>query len=93
MTLYQPINQRWVEERGENWSHGKVVDDGIVKRSATVEATTRLGRRALRIIEALHAAHPFNELETPERGTWYEGMAHRARRRGRSRGRPAFDGA
>ena len=46
MTLYQPINQRWVEELGENWSHGgKPVDDGIVKRSATVEATTRLGRR------------------------------------------------
>ena len=45
MTLYQPINQRWVEERGENWSHGELVDDGIVKRSATVEATTRLGRK------------------------------------------------
>ena len=72
LTLYQPINQRWVEERGENWSHGELVDDGIVKRSATVEATTRLGRRALRIIEALHGAHPFNELETPERGTWYD---------------------
>ena len=72
MTLYQPINQRWVEERGENWSHGELVDDGIVKRSATVEATTRLGRRALRIIETLHGSHPFNELETPERGTWYD---------------------
>jgi hypothetical protein len=22
LTLYQPFNQRWVEERGENWSHG-----------------------------------------------------------------------
>lgn len=29
---------------GEDWSHGELVDDGIVKRSATVEATTRLGR-------------------------------------------------
>jgi hypothetical protein len=72
MTLNQPSNQRWVEERGENWSHGELVDDGIVKRRVTVEAATHLGRRALRIIEALHSAHPFNELKTPERGTWYD---------------------
>jgi hypothetical protein len=72
LTLYQPINQRCVEDRGKNWSHRELVDDGIVKRSVTVEATTRLGRRALRIIETLHGAHPFNELETPERGTWYD---------------------
>ena len=24
------------------------------------------------MIEALHGAHPLNELETPERGTWYD---------------------
>ena len=59
------------EERGENWSRGELVDDGIVKRGVTVEATTRLGRRALRIIEALRGAHPFNELKRPERGDWY----------------------
>jgi hypothetical protein len=40
----KPINQRWVEQQGENWSHGELVDDGIVKRSVTVEATTPLGR-------------------------------------------------
>jgi hypothetical protein len=72
VTLYQPINQRWVEAQGKNWSHGGLVDDGIVKRSVTVEATTGLGRRALRIIEAVHGAHPYNELETPEPGTWYD---------------------
>jgi len=38
----------------------------------TVEATAHLGRRALRIIEALPGPHRFNELETPERGTWYD---------------------
>jgi hypothetical protein len=64
MTLNRPVNQRWVKERGENWSHSELVDDGIVKRSVTLEATTRLGRRALQIIEALHCAHLFNELET-----------------------------
>ena len=72
MTLYQPINERWVEETGQNWSRGELINDGIVERGVTVEATTRLGRRALRIVEALHSAHPFNELEPPERGTWYD---------------------
>jgi hypothetical protein len=72
MTLHQPINERWVEETGENWSRGEVISDGIVERSVTLEATTRLGRRALRIVEALHSAHPFDELERPERGAWYD---------------------
>ncbi len=72
LTLYQPINERWVEETGENWSRGELINDGIVQRSVTVEATTRLGRKALRIIEALHSGHPFNEREPPERGTWYD---------------------
>jgi hypothetical protein len=72
LTLHQPINERWVEERGANWSRGQLVDDGIVQRGVTVEATSRLGRRALRIVEALHGAHPFNELEPPERGAWYD---------------------
>ncbi len=71
LTLYQPINERWQEEQGENWSRGGLVNDGIVKRGVTVEATTHLGRRALRIVEALHGAHPFNELKRPERGDWY----------------------
>ncbi len=69
--LSVPVNERWVEEAGENWSRGQLINDGIVKRSVTVEATTRLGRRALRIIEALHSAHPFNDIEPPERGVWY----------------------
>jgi hypothetical protein len=72
LTLYQPINERWVEETGENWSRGELINDGIVQRSVTVEATTCLGRGALRIVEALHSAHPFNELERPERGAWYD---------------------
>lgn len=63
LTLYQPINERWVEETGENWSRGELINDGIVQRSVTVEATTHLGRKALRIIEALHSGHPFNERE------------------------------
>jgi hypothetical protein len=66
LTLYQPVNERWVEETGENWSRGELINDGIVQRGVTVEATTCLGRRALRIVEALHSAHPFNE--RPERG-------------------------
>jgi hypothetical protein len=37
----------------------------------TVEATTALGRRALRIVESLHSAHPFNESDHPESGNWY----------------------
>ena len=72
LTLYQPINERWVEKTRENWSRGELINDGIVQRSVTVEATTRLGRKALRILEALHGAHPFNELERPERGAWYD---------------------
>ena len=72
LTLHQPINERWVEETGENWSRGELINDGIVERGVTVEATTRLGRRALRIVEALHSAHPLNELEPPERGAWYD---------------------
>ena len=71
LTLYQPINEQWIEESGENWSRGKLINDGVVERGVTVEATTRLGRRALRIVEALHSAHPFDELERPERGAWY----------------------
>ena len=71
LTLHQPINERWREEQGENWSRGELVNDGIVKRGVTVEATTHLGRRALRIVETLHGAHPFNELKRPERGDWY----------------------
>jgi hypothetical protein len=71
LTLHQPIKKRWREEQGENWSRGELVNDGIVKRGVTVEATTHLGRRALRIVETLHGAHPFNELKRPERGDWY----------------------
>ena len=70
LTLYQPVNERWVEETGENSSRGEVINDGLVQRRVTVEATTRLGRKALRIVEALHSRHPFNELERPERGAW-----------------------
>lgn len=62
MTLYQPINERWVEQTGENWSRGELINDGIVQRGVTAEATTRVGRSPLRIVEALHSAHPFNEL-------------------------------
>ncbi|MGZ6693944.1 MAG: hypothetical protein ACXVHQ_42025 [Solirubrobacteraceae bacterium] len=72
LTLSVPLNERWVEEAGENWSRGQLINDGMVMRSVTVEATTRLGRRALRIIEALHSAHPFNDAEPPERGAWYD---------------------
>jgi len=71
LTLYQPINERWQEKEGEDWYRGELVNDGIVRRGVTVEATTHLGRRALRIVETLHGAHPFNELEPPERGAWY----------------------
>jgi hypothetical protein len=49
-----------VEQEGENWSRGELLNDGIVERSATVEATTALGRRALQIVEALQSAHPIN---------------------------------
>jgi hypothetical protein len=47
----------------EGGNEGKLVNDGIVERGVTVEATTKLGRRALRIVEALHSAHPRNERE------------------------------
>ena len=49
---------------------GNLVNDGIVKRGVTVEATTRLGRRAMRIVESLHSPHPYDELDAPERGDW-----------------------
>jgi hypothetical protein len=71
LTLSVPVNERWIEHTGENWSRGQLINDGVVKRSVTVEATTRLGRRALRIIEALHSDHPYNELQPPEHGSWY----------------------
>jgi hypothetical protein len=74
LTLYQPLNQRWEEWEGEveyegkkcSTSHGEMVDDGIIKRGATVEATTPLGQRAMRIMETLHSPHPYNELPDPE---------------------------
>jgi hypothetical protein len=72
LTLYQPINERWIEKSGENRSRNELINDGIVQRAVTVEATTRLGRKALRIVEALHSAHPFNELVPPERGARYD---------------------
>ena len=72
LTLSVPVNERWVEDAGENWSRGQLINDGIITRMVIVEATTRLGRRALRIIEALHSAHPFNDIEPPERGAWYD---------------------
>jgi hypothetical protein len=68
LTLNAPVNERWVEESGENWLGGQLIDDGIVKRSVTVEATTSLGRRALRIMEALHSAHPRYESGPPKGG-------------------------
>ena len=59
--------QRTMErELGKNRSHQELIDDGILKRGVIVEATTDLGRRALRIVEALHNAHPYNELDAPE---------------------------
>jgi hypothetical protein len=71
LTLYRAVNQRWEEQEGENWARGQLVNDGILERGVTVEATTHLGRRALRIVEALHSPHPFGELKRPERGDWY----------------------
>jgi hypothetical protein len=71
LTLYQPVNERWEEKSGKNWSSGGLINDGIVKRGVTVEATTHLGHKALRIVESLHSAHPYNELDRPERGDWY----------------------
>jgi hypothetical protein len=40
-------------------------DDGIVRRGAPDEATTQLGQKALRIAEALHSAHPYDQQEPP----------------------------
>jgi hypothetical protein len=68
LTLDAPVNERWVEETGENWARGRLINDGVVKRSVTVEATTSLGRRALRIMEALHSAHPYDESGPPKGG-------------------------
>ena len=66
LSLHQPLNERWEEQAGENWSRGELINDGVIKRSVTVEATTRLGHRALRIIDALHSAHPYDELDPPD---------------------------
>jgi hypothetical protein len=71
LTLHQPVNPRWHEEAGNGWSSGQLINDGVVARSVTVEATTDLGHRALRIVEALHSAHPFNGSDQPESGDWY----------------------
>jgi hypothetical protein len=71
LTLYQPVGERRMQEAGKNWSREELINDGIVKRGVTVEATTLLGRRALRIVEALHSDHPFDELDPPENGDWY----------------------
>lgn len=71
LTLSVPVNERWIEETGENWTGGRLINDGVVRRSVTVEATTDLGRRAIRIVEALHSAHPLGELDEPDRGAWY----------------------
>jgi len=70
LTLYQPVNERWKKELGKNWSREELIDDGILKRGVIVEATTDLGRRALRIVEALHSDDPYKELAAPER--WRE---------------------
>ncbi|MGZ6639899.1 MAG: hypothetical protein ACXVII_44705 [Solirubrobacteraceae bacterium] len=77
LTLYQPVNERWKRELEKNWSHQELIDDGILKRGVIVEATTDLGRRALRIVEALHSAHPYNELDAPE--NWREWTESRPR--------------
>ena len=42
----------------------------------TLEATTYQGRKALRFVESLRSAHPYNELDRPERGESY-GLARR----------------
>jgi hypothetical protein len=36
LTLYQPINARWVEETGKDWSRGELINDGIVQRGVSV---------------------------------------------------------
>jgi len=77
LTLYQPVNERWKRELEKNWSHQELIDDGILKRGVIVEATTDLGRRALRIVEALHSAHPYNELDAEE--NWREWTESRPR--------------
>ena len=71
LTLHQPVNERWRETTGRHWSSGGLINDGVVNRGVIVEATTELGRRALRIVEALHAAHPHDESDAPEGGDWY----------------------
>ena len=71
LTLYQPVNERRHEETGKHWSRRQLVNDGVVMRGVTVEATTDLGRQALRIVEALHSAHPLNKSDRPESGNWY----------------------
>jgi hypothetical protein len=38
--------ERWQEKEGEDWYRGELVNDGIVKRGVTVEATTHLGRKS-----------------------------------------------
>lgn len=48
-----------------------VINDGIVKRGVSIEATTHLGRKALWIVESRHSSHPYNELDAPERSDWY----------------------
>ncbi|HYB28888.1 MAG TPA: hypothetical protein VEF89_19915 [Solirubrobacteraceae bacterium] len=43
LNLYRPVNPRWEEQEGENWARGQLVNDGILERGVTVEATTHLG--------------------------------------------------
>lgn len=71
LTLYQPVNEQWLEKSGRHWSSRQLINDGVVERTVIVEATTDLGRRALRIVEALHSAHPLDESDPPEREDWY----------------------
>ena len=76
-TLYQPLNQRWEEWEGEveyegkkcSMSHGEMVDDGIIKRGATVEATTPLGQRPMRIMETLHSPIHTTSFRIPKKTT------------------------
>jgi len=72
LTLYQPVNQRWVEQKGPNWSRGERINDGILQRGVTVEATSHLGCRALQVVEALHSAHPYGRLDQPASDRWYD---------------------
>jgi hypothetical protein len=70
LALYRPVNERWEQKTVEGGMEGELVNDGIVERAVTVEATTNLGRRALRIIEALHSAHPHDEQAPPKLGPY-----------------------